>query len=56
MGVVLIGNSRNGETRRAQGELDEVLGYKHFGMLRISYNRSNQNLSKTCQIVKYGGL
>jgi len=47
--VVVIGNSRNGETRPAQGELHEVLRYKHFRMVRISCGRSTQNMSKTCQ-------
>ena len=47
--VVVIGNSRNGETRPAQGELLEVLRCKHFRMVRISCDRSNQNLFKTCQ-------
>ena len=48
--VVVIGNSRNGETRPAQGELNEVLRYEHFRMVRISFDRSNQNLFETCQI------
>ena len=48
--VVVIENSRNGETRPAQDELHAVLRYKHFRMVRISVGRSTQNLFKTCQI------